>query len=563
MSLDAFDALVRMTLAGSVAILVVLLARRFLRQRFGAQVAYVAWTLVPAAAVAMLLPAPAHPVAALAGIVRVAPLQAATAVVAVDAFDPRWALFALWLAGALLAAMWFALQQRRYLRSLGRLQTRDGARIVQSESEFAGPALVGAWRPRIVLPSDFDRRYNACERELIIAHEHVHFARGDAWINALVVTLRALNWFNPLVHHAAAKFRLDQELACDATVVARFPEARRQYADAMLKVQLAGQPRQELQLPVGCRWPSDRTLKERILMLKQSRPTRARRIAGLALVALLGLSGAYAAWATQAPRPPTSSDAGAAAPQWAVHLDIANGASAMSASSDMQLIVPEGKPTEVRYGKDGDRRSVIMTVTAVSDGIADVQFELYRRDKLESTPKLRVREGEPAQIKVGSDNGTATAFDGFDLHVTVKRASSSASADSNAMVGSGNSASAGNANSEAAYRAMKSPVYPPEAIKHRIQGTLYVKVKIGTDGKVLDAKLDHANPDSAAAALGDSAVTAVTSWTFEPAQSNGVKIESESVVPIEYAIHEDDKPEDAAPQPGTLDKIKVLAEPKG
>jgi beta-lactamase regulating signal transducer with metallopeptidase domain len=329
-NLDAFDTLVRVTLAGSAAILAVLIARRALRRRFGALVAYVAWTLVPAAVAAMLLPAPTHPVVALAGLVRVAPLQAASAAVVADALDPRIALFALWLAGALLAAAWFAQQQRRYLRSLGRLHAREGARIVQSDSEFAGPALVGAWRPRIVLPSDFDRRYDARERELILAHERVHFVRGDAWVNAFVVALRSLNWFNPLLHYAAAKFRIDQELACDAAVVARFPEARRQYADAMLKVQLAGQPRQELRLPVGCRWPSDQTLKERILMLKQSRPTRATRIVGFALVALLGLCGTYAAWATQAPRPPTTSGAKVDGAEWAVHLEIADGASAMS-----------------------------------------------------------------------------------------------------------------------------------------------------------------------------------------------------------------------------------------
>src|SRR5690606_182279 len=121
------------------------------------------------------------------------------------------------------------------------------------DSVFAGPALVGAWRARIVLPADFERRYDTLERELILAHERVHLARGDAWVNAFVALLRSLNWFNPLVHLAAAKFRLDQELACDAAVIARFPRARRRYADAMLKVQLAGQAWQELRLPVGCR----------------------------------------------------------------------------------------------------------------------------------------------------------------------------------------------------------------------------------------------------------------------------------------------------------------------
>src|SRR5690606_17264510 len=130
------------------------------------------------------------------------------------------------------------------------------------------------------------------ERALILAHEEVHRRRGDAWINGFAAALQALNWFNPLLHHAVGRFRLDQELACDAAVIARFPEARRHYADAMLKAQLAGQPRQELWLPVGCTWPSRPTLKERILMLKRSRPPRRTRIAGLVLVAGAALAGA-------------------------------------------------------------------------------------------------------------------------------------------------------------------------------------------------------------------------------------------------------------------------------
>ncbi|MCH1932675.1 hypothetical protein L9G16_21260, partial [Shewanella sp. A25] len=45
--------------------------------------------------------------------------------------------------------------------------------------------------------------------------------------------------------------RLDQELACDAATLRRFPKARRLYAEALLKTELAHTP-----LPFGCRWPA-------------------------------------------------------------------------------------------------------------------------------------------------------------------------------------------------------------------------------------------------------------------------------------------------------------------
>jgi TonB family protein len=145
-----------------------------------------------------------------------------------------------------------------------------------------------------VLPADFEARYPADQASLVVAHERAHVRRGDVRANLLMAALRCLHWFNPLLHAAAARFRLDQELACDATVLARHPHARRAYADAMLNTQLAVPG-----LPVGCHWQSSRSLKERILMLKRPLPGRARRIAGQAMLAVALAAGSYGAWALQ------------------------------------------------------------------------------------------------------------------------------------------------------------------------------------------------------------------------------------------------------------------------
>lgn len=539
MSAEVFETLVRMTVAGSAAIVVVLLLRRPLRRAFGALVAYAAWGLVPAAVAAMLLPAPARPLAVLAGIVRVAPLATVQSAAAADALDPRPLLLALWLGGTLLAAAWFVLQQRVYLRSLGTLSPREGSRIVQSDSESAGPALVGAWRPRIVLPADFDRRYDARERELILVHERVHFERGDAWINALVVALRSLNWFNPLLHYAAATFRFDQELACDAAVIARFPEARRQYADAMLKVQLAGQPRQELRLPVGCRWPSHRTLKERILMLKQSRPPRARRAAGFALVSAVTLAFAYTARASQSSRPPTVPADGRQVDA-TLRIDVDG-----KTGKPVRVVHPLGSGFEVA---DGAWRA---TFVANATAGGDIALDTTIRDGngVVGSPSIVARRGEPFSVAVG-DAGDGT----FRVEGTL------AFADAARVVPR---KAAKPAAVEARYRAMKPPVYPAEAIKNRIEGEVYVRVAIGKDGSVRDARVDHARPESAAAALGEAAVAAVKSWTFDPTQSGGVAVESEVLVPIEFSLDEKGSSEEASPEPGVLDKIAIRGGVKG
>jgi hypothetical protein len=134
---------------------------------------------------------------------------------------------------------------------------------------------------------------------VVLAHEATHLARQDCRINALVALAACINWFNPLAHLMAHCLRIDQELACDAQVVARHPKARRSYAEAMLKAQLAARP-----LPMGCYWPAPAAhpLAERVRLLGRSAPGPARRMAGAAAVAVVAFGGAGAAWATRPAR---------------------------------------------------------------------------------------------------------------------------------------------------------------------------------------------------------------------------------------------------------------------
>jgi TonB family protein len=295
---DLIHVLTVATLASSAAMLLVLTLREPMRQQFGAGVAYGLWALVPLSASVALLPTPAVslsmqilPAAATELIAAASPLAAAQA--AGNADFSTW-LIATWLLGFAAAFLILARQQRRFVRGLGRL-TVAGNQTLRAEASAGCPALLGAWRPRVVLPADFEQRYSMAERELILAHERTHRARGDAQINAFVAALRCAFWFNPLMHFAASRFRFDQELACDASVISRFPHARRPYADAMLKAQLAG-----FGLPVGCNWQSGHPLKQRIALMKRPLPGRVRAILGAAVAAALVFGGTYTAWAMQA-----------------------------------------------------------------------------------------------------------------------------------------------------------------------------------------------------------------------------------------------------------------------
>ncbi|HEX2560337.1 M56 family metallopeptidase [Phenylobacterium sp.] len=275
MTSELIEALLRANLAVSAAVMVVLALRSPAARLFGAQTAYALWSLVPLAWAGSLLPArTAAPGDSLAA-------QA-------PAFDPQWAQAAgvAWLTGVAVALALFGLAQLRFW-------------ILQRKGR-AGPAVAGVFFPRLVLPKDFRSRYTGPEQALIRAHEAAHLERGDLRVNALMAAFQAVNWFNPLVHVAAARARLDQELACDETVLAARPTARRAYAEALLKTQLAA-----CRPPLGCQWlgRGRHPLETRIARLAAAAPAESRRLGGALTAATLALTAGVAAWSAQPARP--------------------------------------------------------------------------------------------------------------------------------------------------------------------------------------------------------------------------------------------------------------------
>lgn len=327
MAAELMDWLLRSALALAVVVCMVMALRPLWRRWLGAGAVLWLYLLVPAALVATSLPAPTlvrdAPPAAIArpavpgevpapGLTPTAAAPAASpderAGATTPAFPPPETLlpdapFApaslltvgllAWAAGVLALASLLWQQQRRFRRRLGHMRRLDDG-LWQASTDDIGPVVIGLLWPRIVVPADFDHRYDPRQRELVLAHERVHLSRGDLPMNALACVLRCLFWFNPLVHLAAAKLRLDQELACDAVVLARNPRAGRAYAAALLNTQMA-----DLGLPVGCAWQSSHPLKWRISQLQMPLPGPARMTLGAALAVLTSSAAASVLWQQQ------------------------------------------------------------------------------------------------------------------------------------------------------------------------------------------------------------------------------------------------------------------------
>lgn len=407
MSHDLFDLLREATLAGSAAIVLVLLLRGPLRAMSGARAAYALWLLVPVALSAILVPAAAQVEAARSVVAASVPSVVATATMATSNFDPVPPLLLGWAMGVFVMAFVLMRQQRRFLRSLGPLRERGDGRL-QSDAVAGLPAVIG-WRARVVLPGDFEQRYEAAAQPLVLCHEDVHRRRGDLPVNFLVSALRCLFWFNPLVHAGASRLRDDQELACDEVVLRRFPHQRRVYGDALLRTELA-----ELPLPVGCHWFGSHPLKERITMLKRPLPNKPRWFAGVALVAVITLGGGFAAWAAQPARSPSV----AAPAEGELGLTMQVILDGQGKFAERQN-VGAGQPHTFEYEHDGQQWAILLKITPLDDGTLFADAEITRDGVSQGKPKLVFKPGEKgAAIGIGQEK-PGEGFKGIAIELSV------------------------------------------------------------------------------------------------------------------------------------------------
>lgn len=261
-------AMTRMQIAAACGVVVVLLLRLPVRKLFGARLAYGLWTIVPTAAVASVFPSRAETLEVGAA---TAPLALGSALM----------VLAAWLAGAALFAGLMLWQDRAFRR--------------RADLGEVGPAVMGALWPRLVLPADFETRFTARERDLILLHERTHIRRGDPMANLAIAGCRVVGWCNPLVHVGAAFARIDQELACDATVLALKDNIRGDYAKALLKVSTSG-----LASPLACGWGAH-PLILRVGFLSRIEPSVRRQVAGFLFLTALAVATFVGVWSV-APR---------------------------------------------------------------------------------------------------------------------------------------------------------------------------------------------------------------------------------------------------------------------
>jgi beta-lactamase regulating signal transducer with metallopeptidase domain len=81
------------------------------------------------------------------------------------------------------------------------------------------PALVGFWRPRVLLPAQVLGRLGEDELRLILMHELAHVKRRDVLLNWAATLVAVVHWLNPAAWLVVWRMRVEREMACDEMVL--------------------------------------------------------------------------------------------------------------------------------------------------------------------------------------------------------------------------------------------------------------------------------------------------------------------------------------------------------
>ena len=154
------------------------------------------------------------------------------------------------------------------------LGVKRQVRLMVTQSRI-GPAVVGLWRPTILLPAAIAEARSLAELEPILAHELIHIRRGDLWIGLLQLLTAIVWWFHPLVWLTGRRLKFEMEQCCDEEVLAELNCDPRLYAAGLLEILELKQTLRTVPVVPGVR-PLEITSKrmERIMRLGQGSQKR-------------------------------------------------------------------------------------------------------------------------------------------------------------------------------------------------------------------------------------------------------------------------------------------------
>lgn len=243
--------LLRITLSGSILILLVCVFRLLFKDRVHRSVFPALWTLI---SLRMLIPyylpvkikvSENSQISNLAKQADTIQSAVAHAQTSVEASVPSLAdiLLIIWLVGAVVCLLVFlgshlrSILRYRFSLPIPSGKIKAGKLRVRMLDGLDGPLTYGIFRPTILLPTDFDWSDKKTLRHILM-HEKTHIRYLDLPRKALLILVTALHWFNPFAWLMLRLAALDMEIRCDAVAVRQLGKSKRKaYAKTLVNME--------------------------------------------------------------------------------------------------------------------------------------------------------------------------------------------------------------------------------------------------------------------------------------------------------------------------------------
>lgn len=197
--------------------------------------------------------------------------------------------------------------QQRLAQLVRRAGLRRNVQLVVS-ARVPSPAVIGYWKPLILLPLGLLGELSPAAMEMLLAHELAHVMRRDYVFNVLQAIAEAIFFYHPAVWYMAAVLHAERENCCDdlATELGGNPRALAQALATLAERALAAPALPQLCLAAS---GTPGSVLHRVRRLTGARPAATAGLwpAGLALLGTLCLLGGLAGPARLAPARPARS----------------------------------------------------------------------------------------------------------------------------------------------------------------------------------------------------------------------------------------------------------------
>jgi TonB family protein len=465
------------------------------------------------------------------------------------------AAFTIWIVGVVISGLRFIrtrLRWNRIVASASRVEHPDLPVPVGYSTAIDVPVLVGVFRPIILVPADIEQWTTAEERRAVLAHELAHVLRRDHWLSVGQTVLGAIFFFHPGVRYALRRLIEERELACDERVLASGASPS-SYAEVILKVAERTIPGRQSDCPAM--HTTGEILERRIDMILTHQPSNVNR-SKLPALARAALVFGFASLLLPQPGvtaelPLAPSEIRLAGMQPLVEGMSLVAGELISREPEPMPVPPQAAMGTINGTVSDQTGAVVPGVTVTLTGPAGVRTVITNEIGRFMFPEVPAGQHTlqarlPGFMTVNrtiSVSAGAVSLENLGLRIANVATTVEVSATRPSVIQAPPQTAVparpirvGGDVSQPTLLSQVKPQYPPAARAAGVQDYVLLKGIIGANGLVVSLQPDNSRPTPPHPELIKAAMDAVQQWRYKPATLNGVPLETETTITVNFSL---------------------------